>query len=87
MPIRVLAVNRIGQISGTTTTWFPNPPAPGDKERWPLLVDAVGNPLLTDTGKWWNVEGLDEGANAEHSDGRLYFFFGDVATDQRRPHH
>lgn len=85
MPIRVLAVNRIGQISGTTTTWFPNPPAPGDKERWPLLVDAVGNPLLTDTGKWWNVEGLDEGANAEHSDGRLYFFFGDVATDQRRP--
>jgi hypothetical protein len=69
MAIEVLSVNRIGQISGTTGA------------SWPLLVDAVGNPLLTDTGPW-NVIGVDEGANSEHADGRLYFFFGDVATDQ-----
>jgi hypothetical protein len=70
MGVQVLNVNRIGQISGTTAG------------SWPLLVDPAGNPLLTDTGKWWNVIGVDEGANAEHSDGRLYIFFGDVATDQ-----
>src|SRR4051794_25238102 len=69
MTIDVLNVHRIGQISGTTTGL------------WPLLVDPVGCPLLTDTGRW-NVIGVDEGASAEHSDGRLYFFFGDVATDQ-----
>ena len=68
MGIEVLKVNRIGQISGATGP------------TWPLLVDPVGNPLLTDTGRW-NVIGVDEGATAEHSDGRLYFFFGDVATD------
>jgi hypothetical protein len=68
MTIEVLGVNRIGQISGTTGG------------SWPLLVDPVGNPLLTDTGRW-NVIGVDEGANTEHSDGRLYIFFGDVATD------
>jgi len=69
MAIEVLSVNRIGQISGTTNA------------SWPLLVDPVGNPLLTDTGRW-NVIGVDEGANAEHTDGRLYIFTGDVATDQ-----
>ena len=68
MGIDVLRVNRIGQISGTTGS------------SWPMLVDPVGNPLLTDTGAW-NIVGVDEGANAEHSDGRLYFFFGDAATD------
>jgi hypothetical protein len=68
MGIDVLRVNRIGQISGTT--------GPG----WPMLVDPVGNPLLTDSGAW-NMIGVDEGANAEHSDGRLYFFFGDAATN------
>ncbi|MFI7194920.1 hypothetical protein ACIBQ0_34770 [Nocardia nova] len=78
MGIVVTAVNRIGQITGTTTRDAHGiPVAP-----WPLLTDPVGQPLLTDTGKWWNVIGVDEGANAEHSDGRLYFFFGDVATDQ-----
>jgi hypothetical protein len=57
-PIEVLSVNRIGQISGTTgPTWL-------------RLVDAVGNPLLTNTGPW-NVVGVDEGANVEHTDCRL----------------
>jgi hypothetical protein len=68
MTISVLGVNRIGQISGSTNN------------AWPLLVDPMGNPLLTDTGHWWNVQGVDEGANAKHSDGRTYFFFGDVNT-------
>jgi hypothetical protein len=69
MAIDVLNVHRIGQISGTTGP------------DWQLLTDPLNNPLLTDTGRW-NVIGVDEGANAEHSDGRLYFFLGDVATDQ-----
>lgn len=68
MAIEVLSVNRIGQITGTTG---PNRP---------LLVDPVGNPLLTDTGRR-NVIGVDEGATAEHSDNGPYFFFGDVATN------
>jgi hypothetical protein len=58
---------RIGQLTGTT-----------DADTWPLLVDPQGWPLLNDTGAW-GVIGVDEGANTEHSDGRLYFFFGDVA--------
>jgi hypothetical protein len=70
MTIEVLSVNRIGQISGTT-----------DPSSWPYLVDPVGNPLLTDTGRW-NAIGFDEGANTERSDGHLYIFSGDVATDQ-----
>ena len=66
--IDVLDVRRVGQISGTTGY------------RWPHLVDPVGNPLLVDTGRW-NVHGVDLGANAKHSDGRLYIFFGDVGTN------
>ncbi len=57
---------RIGQLTGTT----------GD--RWRDLVDAQRWPLLIDTGHWGMV-GVDLGANTEHSDGRLYFFFGDTA--------
>jgi hypothetical protein len=38
--------------------------------------------LLTDTGHW-GMLGVDLGANTEHSDGRLYFFFGDTAE---KPH-
>lgn len=67
--IEVLRVNRIGQITGTTA------------DSWQLLVDPMGWPLLTDTGRW-NVIGVDLGANTQHSDGRTYIFFGDVATDQ-----
>lgn len=67
--IAVVQTTRIGQLTGTTGA------------TWPLLVDPVGWPLQTDTGRW-NVIGVDEGANAKHSDGRTYFFFGDVATDQ-----
>jgi hypothetical protein len=44
-------------------------------------VDAQGWPLLTDTGSW-GMWGVDLGANTEHADGRLYFFFGDVAEVQ-----
>jgi hypothetical protein len=69
MAIEVLSVNRIGQISGAT-----------DPSSWRLLRDPVGNPLLTDTGRWQNAIGLDLGANTEHSDGRLYIFSGDVRT-------
>jgi hypothetical protein len=76
--IEVLATARYGQITGTSHV---NTGQPDDREDWPFLVDPTGAPLLTDTGKW-NVRGVDEGANAVHSDGRLYFFFGDVATDQ-----
>jgi hypothetical protein len=47
-----------------------------DPEDWPL-------PNVTDG---WTVEGTDLGANAEHGDGRLYFFFGDVATTDNGEH-
>jgi hypothetical protein len=57
---------------------------PPEPQTWPNLVDPVYKPLLTDTGRQWNAIGFDEGANAEHSDGRLYIFTGDVATDQVR---
>lgn len=66
---RVLGTERIGQLTGST-----------HPVRWPDLVDAEGWPLLVDTGRW-AVTGVDLGACAEHSDGRLYFFFGDVATN------
>ena len=67
--IRVLRVKRIGQITGTTGP------------DWPNLVDSIGQPLLTDTGRW-NVIGTDEGANALHPDRRRTFvFFGDAATN------
>jgi hypothetical protein len=67
---RVTRVNRIGQITGSPR---PRP--------W-YLRDPLGYPLLTDTGRW-NAIGIDEGTNTFHPpDGRLYFFIGDVATDQ-----
>ncbi|MFF1810629.1 hypothetical protein ACFVXW_16050 [Streptomyces sp. NPDC058251] len=48
-----------------------------DPEDWPL-------PNVTDH---WTVEGIDLGANAEHpDDGRLYFYFGDVATTDNGEH-
>jgi len=58
--ISFLGTHRIGQITGSTNS------------TWQLTVDPMQNPLLTDTGQWWNVQGTDEGANAEHSDGKLY---------------
>ena len=67
---RIFNADRIGQITGATG------------QTWKHLTDPVGNPLLTDTGRFWNAIGIDLGANAEHSDGRLYFFTGDVATDR-----
>jgi hypothetical protein len=67
--IDVLGTVRVGQLTGTASS------------SWPLLVDPLGWPLLTDTGRW-NVIGVDLGANARHSDGRMYVFFGDVATDR-----
>jgi hypothetical protein len=67
---RIFDAVRIGQITGATGP------------TWKHLTDPVGHPLLTDTGRFWNAIGIDLGANAEHSDGRLYFFTGDVATDQ-----
>jgi len=67
---RIFDAVRIGQITGATG------------QTWKHLTDPVGHPLLTDTGRFWNAIGIDLGANAEHSDGRLYLFTGDVATDQ-----
>jgi hypothetical protein len=58
--------SRIGQLTGTTD------------DAWLDLVDVQGWPLLTDTGLW-GLWGVDLGANTEHADGRLYFFFGDTA--------
>ncbi len=67
----VLRTERIGQLTGTK-----------DDKPWPLPLDPEGWPLLNDTGKWGAL-GMDLGANTVHSDGRLYFFSGDVATNQR----
>jgi uncharacterized protein with PIN domain len=71
---QVLETVRVGQLTGTTDLDEPGP-------KWPLLVDAQGWPLLTDTGRW-GVVGVDLGATTEH-DGRVYFFFGDVATSSQ----
>ena len=81
---------RVGQLTGSV---FPIPdsefPIPGQRERtvapddpgiWRNLVDVERWPLLNDTGRW-GVRGVDLGANTEHN-GRLYIFFGDVATLQ-----
>jgi len=72
---QLLGTVRIGQLTGTTDL---DRPEPG--RRWPLLVDAEQQPLLTDTGRWGAI-GLDLGSNTEHA-GRLYIFFGDVSTGQ-----
>jgi uncharacterized protein with PIN domain len=73
----VLGTERIGQLTGSTDPTI----EPGRPRPWPNSVDWQGWPLLQDTGKW-GVAGVDLGANTEHSDGRLYFFFGDVATSR-----
>ena len=65
----LLSTVRVGQLTGSVG---------GD---WKQPVDAEGWPLLTNTTDW-GVVGVDLGATAEHS-GRLYIFFGDVATNQR----
>lgn len=72
---QLLGTARIGQLTGSTST-NPLPPDPP----WPDPIDAQHWPLLNDTGIW-GVNGVDLGANTEHDDGRLYFFFGDVAID------
>ena len=46
--------------------------------------DPEGRLLLNFTDSW-DVQGVDLGANCEH-DGRLYFFFGDVATTDNGEH-
>ena len=75
--VEVLLTTRIAQLTGSTSASNPT---------WPESVDPMGWPLLNDTGRW-GVTGVDLGANTEHSDGRLYFFFGDVAveSDEARP--
>jgi hypothetical protein len=40
--------------------------------------DPQSRPLLNCDTNPWGVLGVDLGANAEHSDGKLYIFFGDV---------
>lgn len=67
---QLLSTGRIGQLTGSTS---PDPP-------WPDPIDAQGWPLLNDTGLW-GVNGVDLGANTEHDNSRLNFFFGDVAID------
>lgn len=67
----VLSTVRIGQLTGSTKAIDP---------KWENSIDAMGWPLLNDTGRW-GVMGVDLGANTEHADGRLYFFFGDVAVE------
>jgi hypothetical protein len=46
--------------------------------------DPQGRLLMNVTSPW-TVEGVDLGANTEHN-GRLYFFFGDVATTENGEH-
>jgi hypothetical protein len=72
--IEVLSSVRVGQLTGSTRTSEP---------KWETPVDPLGWPLLNDTGHW-GVMGADLGANTEHSDGRLYFFTGDVAVEWDR---
>jgi len=69
--VEVLSTVRIGQLTGSTRVSDP---------KWEHSVDPMQWPLLNDTGRW-GVIGVDLGANTEHSDGRLYFFFGDVAVE------
>ena len=68
---KVLSTTRVGQLTGSTRSKEP---------KWIRSVDSMGFPLLNDTGRW-GVIGVDLGANTEHSDGKLYFFFGDVAVE------
>src|SRR4051794_9578215 len=75
--IQVVSTTRIGQLTGSTDLDTSQP-------RWPLLVDAQHFPLLNDTGRWGGL-GADLGANTEHSDGRLYIFFGDTTKTQSSP--
>ena len=71
-PVRTIRTIRVGQLTGSTNEGHRDP------------VDAEGWPLLQETTSW-GVQGLDLGALAEHrDDGRLYIFFGDVATHQRQ---
>lgn len=71
--IRWLSTERVGQLTGSSSTELPT---------WPNAVDVLGWPLLNDSGRW-SVLGTDMGANAEHpDDGRLYIFFGDVAVEK-----
>jgi hypothetical protein len=67
----VLGTERIGQMTGSTRTYDP----------LSTTTDWMYWPLLNETGRW-GVEGVDLGANTEHS-GRLYIFFGDVAVDDQ----
>ena len=69
---RALWTVRVGQLIGTTSA------------SWPDLVDPQHWPLLVDSGPW-GMWGVDLGANTEHSDGRLYFFFGDTAEKPGLP--
>jgi hypothetical protein len=69
--VEVISTVRIGQLTGSTRS---------EEPRWIRSVDPMQWPLLNDTGRW-GVTGVDLGANTEHSDGRLYFFFGDVAVE------
>ncbi|MDF0653187.1 MAG: hypothetical protein P0121_17180, partial [Nitrospira sp.] len=71
--VEVLGTIRVSQLTGTTDLDEPEP-----NQKWPLLIDAEHWPLLTDTGRW-DAIGVDLGAATEHN-GRLYIFFGDVAT-------
>jgi hypothetical protein len=75
-PVQVLSTTRIGQLTGSTRL---------NEPKWEDSVDAMGWPLLNETGRW-GVMGADLGANTEYGDGRLYFFFGDVAVEQDSHH-
>lgn len=69
-----IETSRIGQLTGSSSWRDP---------RWPHPDDPLHIPVVNDTGRW-GVLGVDMGACTEHSDGRLYIFFGDVATEQDR---
>jgi hypothetical protein len=47
-----------------------------DPQDWPMMNVTGG----------WNVVGVDEGPTAEHN-GKLFIFFGDVATSANGDHH
>jgi hypothetical protein len=69
-----IETRRVGQLTGSSSWRDP---------RWPSPDDPLHIPVVNDTGRW-GVMGVDMGACTEHSDGRLYIFFGDVATPTRR---
>lgn len=65
----VVGTEWVGQLTGSARIVGENS----------LTTDWANRPLLNETNRF-GVNGIDLGAHTEHN-GRLYFFFGDVAVD------